>query len=353
MTAPDDLLRQLGAETTADPDVVARLQDRLLRQGNAVDALLRAHPAPAHGAAARVEARLRKTVGVRERVPTWVRLLPAVGSVGAAAAVAAVVAGFVVTRWNRVEPAEFSGALQSPSAWASLSPVSGVAFTYEGTGAMGGTGKAPRIAWEAGTIHVEVEHGQGIDLRVQTREAEVRVVGTGFSVTRDAMGTRVDVRHGRVAVHCDGAADDRFVDAGATAVCLPRSAAGLLARAEALHEAGASSAEVLLTLNEAVAAGGDGATMDEVVAVRALRRAEAGMAQEALDDARRVLVHPGSPRETEMRQLAANQALRVEGCAGALGYLQTLAAAGDEAAARWLAACEADPAAADTLHAGR
>lgn len=353
MTTPEDLLRKLGAETSVDPDAVARVEQRLLGRDSAIDALLRTHPGAAYGAETRVEARLRKSIGVRERVPTWVRLLPAAGSVAAAAAVAAAVTGVMVSSHGEPEQVAISGALQSPTSWASLAPASGVAITYEGTGAMGGTGRAPRIAWEAGTIHVEVEHGAGIDLRVETREAEVRVVGTGFSVTRDAFGTRVEVRHGRVAVHCEGADEDRFIDAGASAVCVPRSAAGLLARAEAQHEAGAPAAEVLRTLDDAVGAGGDAATVDEVLAVRALRRAEAGLVTDSLADARVVLGHSGSPREHEMRQLAANQALRAEGCTSAMGHLRDLALSGDAEAARWVAACEADPAAADGLRLGR
>ncbi|MFH1463350.1 MAG: FecR domain-containing protein, partial [Pseudomonadota bacterium] len=86
----------------------------------------------------------------------------------------------------------------------SLSPSPEVALAYQGAGQLEGTRQAPRIQWESGTVHVEVEPDQGIQLSLVTREAEVQVVGTAFSVTRDALGSRVEVDHGRVRVTCVG-----------------------------------------------------------------------------------------------------------------------------------------------------
>jgi hypothetical protein len=157
----------------------------------------------------------------------------------------------------------------------------------------------PRLEWEQGTLKVEVEPERGIDLAVHTREAEVRVVGTRFSVTRDALGTGVVVTHGHVAVLCaDG--EKALLGAGEARVCPPTHAAGLLGRANALAAAEASLA--------------------------------------------------GSPaRPSELRHLAVRNAIAMTGCPAALPHLRVLV--GEDATAPelvYFADCVADtePAAA-------
>lgn len=106
---------------------------------------------------------------------------------------------------------------------------SAVQLQYAGTGTVSGTERAPRIRWEVGELRVEVN--PGIALSVETDEGLVTVLGTIFTVVRDARGTTVSVERGRVSVSCA----DHVLEPGMSATCLPRRPAGLLARARALR----------------------------------------------------------------------------------------------------------------------
>ncbi len=150
---------------------------------------------------------------------------------------------------QRPAPLPLSADLRSAD-WQELALAGGVHLRFRGAGAVEGTSTAPRIAWTAGALEVEVTPGLGIDLVVETAEGSVRVVGTGFGVRRDLLGTGVDIRHGRVEVRC-GEDDPRLLAADERALCTPVTAAGLLGRARALSTAGASPSVVL----EAVDAG--------------------------------------------------------------------------------------------------
>ena len=50
-------------------------------------------------------------------------------------------------------------------------------------------------------VALEVSPDRGVYLGVYTEEATVVVIGTGFDVRRDPLGTSVEVRHGRGACH--------------------------------------------------------------------------------------------------------------------------------------------------------
>lgn len=114
-----------------------------------------------------------------------------------------------------------------------------VQLRYSGSGVVGGTDRAPRIRWEVGELRVEVD--PGIALSVETDDAVVRVLGTLFTVVRDARGTTVSVERGRVSVSCV----DHVLEPGMSATCLPTRPAGLLARARSLRADPASALDAV------------------------------------------------------------------------------------------------------------
>ena len=214
-----------------------------------------------------------------------------------------------------------------------------VRLSARGSGTVSGTTRAPVVRWTQGTLSVEVTPGQGIALSVETREAIVRVVGTAFSVRRDALGTRVDVDHGRVEVTCVSGGE-HLLSAAEHTTCLPLTPAGLLGRANALKTAGAEPREVLETVDRALP-DATGPFRAELLALKAEMSLAEGLHTEALLAARAYLESKG-PRRVEMLQIGARAAMSAEGCAGALPLLQSLEdlGAGDPEA---LAACEGQP----------
>jgi hypothetical protein len=197
---------------------------------------------------------------------------------------------------------------------AELSPSPEVALAYQGAGSLDGTRQAPRIHWQSGTVHVDVEPEQGIDLVVDTPEAQVRVVGTAFAVTRDALGTQVEVDHGRVLVACvDG--DETTLGAGEQLTCLPTTAQRMMVRINELRAQGASP-ELLLDSSEHALARYAGTVLDsefQVARIEALHRLE--RLPEAYQQAQAYL-GAGHPA-----RLAFDQG----GCAEALPWFQQLA----------------------------
>lgn len=200
---------------------------------------------------------------------------------------------------------------------------SNVRVTSEGSGVVGGTAPAPEIRWEHGTITVDVTPDQGVDLHVRTEEADVHVIGTRFTVTRDRLGTAVTVDRGHVAVACrTGETFD--LRAGGEAECLPTRAVGLLDRARALVENGADSARVLPTLDAGLPLADDRVVRDELQLLRAealTRDARWGEALTGIDTA---LAEPGGVRRTELLRLGARAALSVEGCPGVVRRLEQI-----------------------------
>ncbi|MEZ4235481.1 MAG: FecR domain-containing protein [Myxococcota bacterium] len=277
--------------------------------------------------------RLRR--GLRRRP----RLLPllALGGLTAAAlaALLAIVGGVAAARWAR--PSDRPVA--APLADAPVAVGDDVRLVAHGAGEVGGPERAPRIRWTAGALDVDVTPQQGVDLRVVTREAEVRVIGTAFRVDRDALGTAVDVVHGRVEVRCV-AGGEHVLGAGEHTVCLPSTPPGLLGRANELKRRGADPAEVLATVDAALPAAA-GPFLAELLALRAEallaldRPAEARAAADRYLDA-------GGARTVDLLQIAATAALADGGCAAALPYLQRLEAQGAGDPER-LARCEDQP----------
>ncbi len=176
-----------------------------------------------------------------------------------------------------------------------------VALAFRGSGAATGPFASPRLHWDVGTLEVEVDPSAGVNVIVETREATVRVIGTGFTVIRDALGTTVDVAHGAVAVSCgDGWAGTLHV--GEHHTCLPLTAPGWLLRVQALRDQGANADALLLALDRGSALVPDSDPVAaELVEIRVEVLVEAGRTSEASEVARRY--PPTGPRASEMLRL--------------------------------------------------
>lgn len=204
-----------------------------------------------------------------------------------------------------------------------------------GKGSVSGDARDMRLRWNDGELSVEVEPQKGVALAVQTEEAEVRVVGTGFTVVRDALGTHVEVRHGRVAVTCVRG-DALELGTGESHTCLPTTAAGSLGRALARRDT-ADATRQLAELDAALALpDAVGPVRAELRVLRAGALLAAGRRDEALVEAEATLAADAATRPVELHRLAARLRMEHDDCAGALPHLEALAAAGalgDDAAA--------------------
>jgi len=286
--------------------------------------LLSALPGPLPGAELRVRHAVRTSLATPR--PGWRRVAVGVGTLGALAAAAVA----VVALWPSppAPPTPVTLALQSPDGWRSESIDADVSLSFSGNGEVAGTTRAPRIDWERGTLNVEVVPNKGVDLSVATREAQVRVIGTGFTVTRDALGTHVAVLHGKVAVTCTTGESGLF-EAGASQTCLPTSPAALLGRARALEGRGAPATEVLATLDRALSAAASGPVAEELQVRRIEALAAADRPGEALSAARAYLASAAELRRIEVLRMAATLSWSAGGCDRARADLASLAAAPD------------------------
>lgn len=299
-------------------------------------ALLAELPLPRPGA----DARIRQTVQTSLVLAEQGRIRTRSMFVGFAAAMIVGVVGWVLVA-SRPTPLAMN--LSTGGAWESHSLTAAVELRFAGAGAVGGTTEAPHIAWERGTLNVEVTPGEGVRLSVTTREAEVRVVGTGFSVVRDPLGTRVAVTHGTVAVSCvDGS--EATLDQDESMMCVPTSAAALLGRARALATAGAPPEEVVATLDRALPVA-DGVLADEVKVQRILALAAAGRSEAARSAADAYLDTDATLRRRDVGRVRVDLAIAAGGCGGVLLDVEALARAPDASEAdraRWQA-CNPTP----------
>lgn len=274
--------------------------------------LLRHMPEPAAGANARIGMRLARTRGAAPPRPVHRYWL--------GAGLAAAAAGLFYLLPSPGQAAFSEPQLASETGWRTAQS-DGVALSYRGTGAVSGERKAPRIEWQRGTLNVEVTPEHGVDLRVQTREAEVRVLGTGFSVRRDAFGTHVEVRHGIVETRC-GSGESVRLFAGDSKDCLPLSAAGLLGRARAQMESGAATESVLSTLAAAGSVAEYGSAVSvELAVARSETLAAASRPQEALLVVQAALDAGAGVRHVELVQFGARLSAPLGGCAAAAPWL--------------------------------
>jgi ferric-dicitrate binding protein FerR (iron transport regulator) len=287
--------------------------------------LLQRLPTSAPGAETRLRRRL--TRGEAPARPQGWRLA---GFAGLTAGAALAAAWMLVPTTTPVAPppavvpvATVDQALTGGAEGQTYTAIDGVALSFEGTGHVEGTAMAPHIRWDGGSLRVEVEPGRGIKLDVQTREAEVRVIGTGFTVNRSALGTRVEVAHGIVEVTCEGEATTSL-RATEARICLPTSADGLAARASMLLEAGAPASDVLESVDRGLAKGGTPGARENLTALRARALSDLGRRAEALDVAHAYLSGTGTLRRDQVMNLAVNAAKAEGGCAKAAPWLLEL-----------------------------
>ncbi len=197
---------------------------------------------------------------------------------------------------------------------------------WDGDGIVTGNDRTMTVDWQAGSVGFEVVPDAGIGLTVQTGEARVRVVGTGFTVVRDAMGTTVTVAHGIVGVQCGAAPEARY-GAGDSVNCLPTTPAALVGRARAQQRGGAAPADVLATLDHA----GDatGSTLRELVWLRASELERAGRREDARDVAEAALLDPDPGRRVDLLRLATRLAHAADACATVTAHVAALHASGE------------------------
>ncbi len=289
-------------ETEPRPDDLARLKARLGAELSPPP-LLREIPSPTPSALARVRARLTSQPVPSPSSPSaWKPFLLALG--------AALLLSLLVPRQSpQPTPA---GALtggvareDSPPSLPSSPSISGqqelhsaspqefrptptVSLRHQGEGIWEGTEKDQLISWTWGHVDVEVEPGHGISLKVETREATVWVVGTGFGVERDSRGTRITVAHGAVQVDCRGGVH-RLLHPGGDLTCRPVSAAALLVQARDRRRNGEGASALLPLVDEALGSSPSLSVKGELLFLKAELLAAAQRRQEAEDAARAYL----------------------------------------------------------------
>lgn len=191
----------------------------------------------------------------------------------------------------------------------------------KGEGSYSGGDGQPRIQWESGTLRVEVAPNRGVDLEVETPDAVARVVGTGFTVLRDAHGTRVEVLHGTVHTLCRDGREARL-GVGESLECLPTTSGGMLAHARALEAEGAPDDVVLAALEAGLRLEPDGGVIRPELAARRISvLARSGRTNEAAAAAEAWLAGPDTVRREQIRTLALELAVQAGDCdrARALG----------------------------------
>lgn len=270
--------------------------------------LLMALPEPRAGATQRVALRLRAPK------PAPANRLPGL--------CVALAAALFALYWEYHGELPLEESLVSEESWSVREPTQNVALSFRGTGSIEGTQDEPLVKWSTGTLHIDVTPNQGVQLAVETREAVVRVIGTSFSVDRDALGTRVEVRHGVVSVTCT-TEGPVLLQIGEEALCLPRSPAGLLARARRLQEIGGTPDQVLASIELGLSSGAVGAVRDELLVARIGAMADVGLVVEAALEAEALLATT-THRRDELLRITAGLHL-YSGCSSALPFLEALA----------------------------
>lgn len=323
--------RRLAEGTEPDDATVRRVRARIDATLAPTTALLRATaPEPSDVQVARVHARLRRLPATARPRPVW----PLVAGPALALALGA---ALLVARAPEAPPALRTVALAGLSGPVALSDI--VEVTPSGEGTAHGADRAWTVAWEAGTLGVAVVPRQSAQVEIDTREARVRVIGTRFTVDRDALGTRVVVTEGRVAVDCADGASHELI-AGGDAECLPTTDAGLLGRALAQSGRGDAPDAILATLDRGLAVSSDPEVGAELRAAEIDPLLALGRTADARDAAEQYLSLADAPRADEIRRVAGRLALLAGDCASAARYLgdrEDLSS--DESA--WLARCGA------------
>ncbi len=209
-----------------------------------------------------------------------------------------------------------------------------VSVVAAGSGAATGSASAWRIAWDNGRVDVGVTPEVGAVVAVETREARVEVVGTEFSVDRNALGTAVDVQHGIVRVTCFADGSVHELVAGDALTCIPTSASGLLGRASSLSDAQGAVDDVLATLDAAALLPADAPVHSEILFQRAAALVQAGRLAEAAVALHEVIVQPAGARSDDARTLAVQVALVSGNCVQAKTILAEMGSEHDDLSAR-------------------
>ncbi|GEM_PF-3303025 len=327
MSGDRELLRVLAQETWPPDDALVRVHERVLDTvlDRPVTGLLRELPDVPQVRPVRAGSRLRRA---EEPPARWPWFAVPIGLAAVAAVVLWVSTGSPGGVEPGAPPVPQVAALISLEAEATLAPSEHVALVFQGDGAVRQDGDRVAITWEVGKLQATVTPDQGVDLVVTTPDATVRVVGTVFEVERTRLGTQVGVTQGQVSVVC-GSQAEVLVPAGDQVHCVPTTAIGLLSRAGALLERGATPDEVLATADAglAVATRGDAVWSElESLAIRSLE--EAGRSSEALARAEAFLRAGPSTREEQTRLFAARRAFLEGGCERADEHLVWLRAQG-------------------------
>ncbi len=311
--------RRFGLDTSPSGHDVRRLKDRLAAarsDAESFDRLLRELPGPADGAEARVRARVHQDLRQGRRRPVWV--VPVGAAVASAALTLALLFAFA-------QPDQLDVELVADAEL----PV-GLGLSIEGEGALEGTAAAPRIQWRRGTLRLDVDPAAGLDVVVETPEAEVAVLGTVFSVSRGALGTTVSVERGRVALRCRDAEQGRALTASESATCAPTTAAGLLARARALQSARELSAAVAAA-EQGLDASPSPPVRIELRLARIEALAAAGRREEALSAVDQLVQEGAGHRRSDALHLAVGVAGAKASCDRVEPWLEELAEHGAKA----------------------
>ncbi len=290
----DSLIRAVRNTTEPSPSQVERLVSRLVQRPDAdVAGLVRGVGAPSDDAVDALVARLAVRPQRAERSRRW----PWAASALLVAAAALLIVA--APRGPAVQPLDL--ALRGVET-VEVHPVDAVDLSLVGTGHLGGTTASPRLTWTQGQLDVSVDPGAKLDLEVETPEAVVRVIGTVFSVLRDATGTQVTVTRGTVEVVCVGSAPTR-ITGGEQHACWPTGLAGLLQRLQALETRGAAGADVLATVDRLLTIDPPAAVEGELLATRVRTLLTLDRPDDAAHTARRYLDRGHTPRQAELQAL--------------------------------------------------
>ncbi len=287
------------------PEAQARLGNAIRRQtpdGRSSQALLGQLDAPSVQAQARLQDRIAE---IPERYPRGGIARPArtAGLLALAGAAGLVLLSPLSDPPLTLEP--LATALEQSDTPTDLAPFPGVSLAYhDGYGELAGTTRSPEIQWVHGRLDVEVEPERGIELAVHTEEADIRVVGTRFSVTREDARTVVAVERGKVEVSCNEH-DTVLITAGQSKACDPRTPARLLLRADRLRKRGAEPDEVLEVAERGLALAHTGdAAWSHLQILSMLALESAGRQEQALQRAESYLQAGHARRRDEVLRLA-------------------------------------------------
>lgn len=203
-------------------------------------------------------------------------------------------------------------------------PEVNIAFSDDGLGQLGGTSKSPVINWDHGRIELEVEPQKGINLIVRTQEANVKVVGTVFSVNRDMDGTEVEVEKGAVAVECK-AGQSHLLHAGESCKCELVTAPGQLFRATKLRAQGAKPEQILSAIEVGLSSTVEGDLVwSNLQVLRMVTLNDMSRTETALELAQDYLDLGYELRREEVLRFIIRENLNSNGCSEALPYMQDL-----------------------------